>query len=113
MQQAKPLFTQPVAIAATMAAGLMVTGAGALPAAGGRVLGCLKEACTVAGQILPVDCLGSVPATAAAAFAVDTLLMVDATGKVLTWTTGNVAIGRALEAAGAAGDRPEVLLIPN
>lgn len=113
MMQSRPILSLSLNIPAPLAAGLMVTDAGVLAAAGGRVLGCLKEACTVAGQELPVDVMGSTVGTASAAYAVSTLLMVDATGKLLTWTTGNTAVARALEAAVNPGDRTEVLLIVN
>lgn len=111
--QKKPLFTLPVAIQAATAAGLMVTGLGALPTAGGRVLGCLAEACTVVGPLLPVDVLGTSVGIAAAAFAADVPLMVDATGKLLTATGTNVVVARSIDAALALGDRVEVLLLPS
>ncbi len=111
--QKKPILTLTVAPTALTAAGLCLTGAGALPAAGGRVLGCLAEACTVVGQNLPIDVLGTSVGTAAAAFAVDTPLMVDANGRLLTATGSNVVVARALDAAAALGDRVEVLMLPS
>ena len=52
---------------------------------------------------------GTWPWEAGGSFAIGTQLGVDGSGRVITWASGFVA-GYALQAAGAAGDLPEVLL---
>ncbi|WP_421793412.1 DUF2190 family protein [Hydrocarboniphaga effusa] len=111
--QKKPLLTLHVTPAAPVAAGLVVTQAGALPAAGGRVRGCLAQACTVAGTPTPIDVLGTSIGTAGAAFNPGDPLMATAAGKLVLWTSPNIQVGSALEAAAADGDRVEYLLIVN
>jgi hypothetical protein len=76
----------------------------AAPAAGGAVAGVANWDAAAnskvpitrgSGTILPVTCSAGVAAGA--------LLMVDAAGKVLTATTGKVAVGRAIQAQATVG----------
>lgn len=111
MSQSHPLYTGSIAVQQVTAAGLCVGYDGKLPSAGGAVFGCLVQACTTAGQVLPAARLGTCVATAAAAIAAGALVAVDATGKVVTQADTAIGIGRALEAATASGDRIEVWLL--
>ena len=77
----------------------------ALPSAGGKVAGvCAYD--VASGAVVNVVRRGTsrlIPITCSAAIAVGADLMVDATGAVLTWTTGNAAIGKAWSATTASG----------
>lgn len=105
------ILTLPVVAAVALAQFRAVTGTGAIPAAGARILGVTDYACS-AGERVAVGVMGTVIAEAGAAFAVDALLEVDAQGRFITANTG-VKVARALSAAGAAGVQAEILLIPN
>lgn len=84
---------------------------GTVATAAGNALG---VTCTDAkiGDHVGYDALGTTIVTASAPIVKDALLEVAAGGKAVTKTTG-VAVARALQAAGADGDRIEVVLIPN
>ena len=56
------------------------------------------------GTAVGVIVLGTAEVEAAAPFAVNTPLMADANGRVLTATVGNYIVGVALQAAAALGD---------
>lgn len=88
-----------------------VTAAGALPAAAARCLGFAKFDAAI-GIRCNVAVLGSTIAEAGAAIPVGSLLELDALGRVIVKATG-VAVGSALSAAGVAGDKIEIVLIPN
>lgn len=104
------LLTLTVAASAAVAACRVITLAGAYPAAGAKGIGVTRTS-GEEGDLLPVDVLGTTIAEAGAAIAADADLMADASGRVVPLTAGKVAIGRALEAAGAAGAQIEVLLL--
>jgi uncharacterized protein DUF2190 len=78
---------------------------------------CVGIAEEFAGPGNPVRvCVGGVTkALAGAAFAIDDTLMVDATGRLVTATaaTANFILGRAREAATAAGDLVSVYVEPS
>lgn len=105
------VVTLTIAAAATVAANRFVLATGALPVAGGPALGVTRHA-GVAGDLLPVDCVGTAIVQAAGVIAVGAACKVDATGQVLAWDLGS-KVGMALSAAGAAGELIEILLIPN
>jgi len=66
------------------------------------------------GDVIPVDAVGTAIVETGAAFAAGTLLATDASGRAVAWAAG-AAVARALpgQAATAAGQFVEVLLIPN
>lgn len=111
MSQSRPVLTLAVAAGALTAAERFVTKAGAYPAAAARAFGCARSAPAAIGDSHPVDVMGTAIATAGAAFADGAELELDATGRVVTKSAG-VRVAIALAAAGAAGDRIEVLLTP-
>ena len=66
------------------------------------------------GDPIPVDILGTTIVEAGAATTKDAALMVDATGRVVPLSgAGKSPVARAQEAATAAGDFIEVLLVPS
>ena len=85
--------------------------AGAHASAAGRALGVARSDAAI-GALFPVTVVGTAIVSASAAIAKDALIEVAANGQAVTRSAG-VAVGRALQAAGAAGDRIEVLLFPN
>lgn len=108
------ILTLTIAAAGSLAASRFVTQAGAYPTAGGKAFGVTRSQADAAGDLLPVDVLGTAIVETGAAVALDADLMVDATGRVVTLTTGGkVPLGRAMEAASAAGGFIEVLLLPS
>ena len=66
-----------------------------------------------AGEKITVDVLGTAVVEAGAAVAANATVKSDASGRAITWATSGAKVGLALEAAGAAGQMIEVLLIPN
>jgi hypothetical protein len=67
----------------------------------------------VSGAVVPVTAGGTAIATAGAAIAIGALVEVHTTVSHVVTKSAGVSIGRALNAAAAAGDTVEVLLIPN
>lgn len=108
------LLTLSVTAAGALAANRMVNQAGAYPAAGGLAFGATRSAAAL-GDPTPVDVLGTATVTAGDAFPKDARLMVGADGKVVEHDAAadSCAIGRALEAATAANQEVEILLIPH
>ena len=105
------LLTLTIAATAAVASCRAVALAGAYPAAGGKCFGVTRTSAE-AGDLIPVDVLGTTIVEAGASFARDTDLMADATGRAVPLTAGKVAIGRALDAASGAGAQIEILLLP-
>lgn len=112
MSQFRPVLTLSVASAAALNAERFVTVAGAVPAAGANVFGVNRSSAAAAGELVPVDVLGTSIVVAGAAVAVGAALETDNQGRAITLNAG-VKVARALQAAAAAGDRIEVFLIPN
>ncbi len=106
-------LTLTVTAAAALSANRGVTIAGAVPAAGAAIAGFTRTAAAI-GDLVPVDCGGTVLAETGAAIAVGAALEVDAQGRVVTNTTG-VKVGRMAPgqaAATAAGQVVELIYIP-
>ena len=106
-----PVMSHPVVATVALVVHRAVNGLGALPAAGARSLGVPRTSAAV-GERVTLDVVGSTIVEAGAAVANDALLETDALGRYITRTTG-VAVARALQAAAAAGDKIEALLIVN
>ncbi len=107
------ILTLTVAAAAATATARFVTSAGAYPAAGAKGLGVTRTSAEAAGDLLPVDVLGTTIVEAGAPITADADLAVDAQGRVVPLTAGKAGVGRALEAATAIGAQIEVLLLPS
>ncbi len=106
-------LTLTVTAAVALAACRFVTQAGAYPAAGAAAFGVTRSSAEAAGDLVPVDVQGTAIAEAGAAITLDAPLMVDATGRVVPLTVGSKSpVGRAMQAATAAGQQIEILLGP-
>lgn len=84
---------------------------GGAPAAAAHCLGFAQNG-AASGEAVPVVALGTAIAEAGAAITAGAQLELDASQRVITRSAGAI-VGRALTAAGAAGDQVEVLVIPN
>lgn len=106
------LLTLTVAAAGALATNRFVNQAGAYPAAGAKAFGVTRTGAELAGDLVPVDVLGTAVAEAAGNFAQDDNLMVDAAGRVVLLAgAGKTPVARAME-PGTAGAMVEVLLVP-
>lgn len=90
-----------------------VQASGAPAAAAGNAVGFATAPVTAAGQRVPVCVLGTAIAIAGAAIAAGALVEVHTTVTQVVTKSAGVAIGRALNAASAAGDQVEVLILGN
>lgn len=99
-----------VVATATITGGCGITLAGAVPAAGAN--GYIAEFSGVSGDAITVNVIGTTVAMSGAAFAANTLLEFNASGKLIANTTGKV-VARSLFAATGADQLVEVLIIPN
>lgn len=111
MTQKIQILTLAIAAAAVLNAERFVSATGAVATAAGNALG-VTESDAAIGEQVPVITLGTAIVTAGAPIAAGAAVEVGATGKAVTKAAG-IAVGRALQAALADGDRIEVLLIPN
>lgn len=106
------LLALTVAAAGTIASNRFVTPGGAQAGADANTLGVSRTA-AVAADKLAVDVLGTAVVEAGAAVAAGATVKSDASGRAITWVTSGAKVGVALEAASAAGQMIEVLLVPN
>lgn len=104
------IFAKTVIATATITGGCGITLAGAVPAAGAA--GYIAEFSGVSGDAITANMVGTTVALAGAAFAANALLEFNASGKLITKTTG-IAVARSLSAATAADQQIEVLILPN
>lgn len=109
--QSIPLLTLPLTASATVRTERFVTYAGAECGAGVAAAGVSADA-GVSGDLIPVVRIGTAVVVAGGAVNAGALVESDGQGRAVTRNTG-VVLGRALQAAGAAGARIEVLLIGN
>jgi hypothetical protein len=105
------VLTLTLTAGATLTANRFVTVAGAVPAANANVAGVTRTS-AASGELVPVDALGTTMVEASAAISKGAAVATTNDGRAVTYSTG-ATVGRALTAAGAAGDLIEVLLIPN
>jgi Uncharacterized conserved protein (DUF2190) len=106
----RPIFTYSILAAAVVAQNLAVGYDGNLAAAGTAMLGMSTTESEV-GVMLAVDVQGTSICTSGAAFAKGDDLEVGSNGQLITQTTG-VVVARALEAATAANEFCEIMLLP-
>jgi len=104
------LLTLTVAAAANFSEHLAVGHDGNLAGSGLKMLG-VATTDGETGVLLAVDVLGTTEGTAGAAIAAGADVQVGSAGKLITKAAG-VKVGVALTAAGADGDKIEVLLTP-
>lgn len=111
-QQAIALLTLTLAATGTIVANRFVTPAGAQTVADGVAIGVANTA-AVSGEKFPVTVKGTAIVEAGAAVAAGATLESDASGRAIAWATAGAKVGFALEAATAAGQMIEVLLLDN
>lgn len=112
MQQSISALALTVVAAGTIAANRFVTPAGAQAGADANTLGVCRQAAVAADKVT-VDVLGTAIVEAGAAVSAGATVKSDASGRAITWASSGAKVALALEAAGAAGQMIEVLLIPN
>ena len=106
-----PILTWTVAASIALAANRFVTQAGAYPAAAAKAYGVTRTVAATAGDLVPVDVLGTTIVECGGTIAKDAGLEVDAQGRAVTLSAGK-AVGRAME-DGVSGGFIEVLLLPS
>lgn len=111
--QSRPVLTLTVTAAGAIGANRFVTAAGAQAGADANAIGVARTAAAVAGDRIPVDVLGTASVEAGAAITAGATVKADAQGRAIPWATAGARLGVALEAATAAGQLIEVLLVPN
>lgn len=111
-RQSISLLTLSVVSAGAVAAGRFVTHTGAQAGAAANTLGVTRSAVAAANETVPVDVIGTAVVESGAAIAAGAALETDASGRAVTKASGPT-VARALQAASAAGEFIEVLLIPN
>ena len=104
------LFAKTITATATITGGRGITLAGAVPAAGAS--GYIAEFSGVVNDPITANLIGTTVAISGAAFSANTPLEFNASGKLITRTTG-VAVARSILAATAADQQIEVLILPN
>ncbi len=111
---AVPVLTLTVLSASALVAERFITQLGGVPAAGAACFGVARTSAAATGEAVPVDVLGTAIAESGAAIAAGAEVQVDNLGRVITLAAG-VKVGRLApgSVASAAGQRLEVLLIPN
>lgn len=105
------LLALPLVAAGTIAANRFVTPGGAQAGAGANTLGVCRQA-AVANDKITVNVIGTAIVESGAAVSAWDTLESDASGRAITWASG-AKVALATQAATAAGQMIEVLLIAN
>jgi len=108
----RAILTLTSVLTGTVSACRFVTPSGSQAGADANVLGASRSS-GVSGNAVAVDVMGTATIESGAAFAVGATLKSDSSGRAITWVTSGAKVALALEAAGAAGQLVEVLLIQN
>lgn len=111
-QQSVSLLTLTLTAAGAIAANRFVTATGAQTGADGNAVGVAATAAAL-GERFPVVVKGTAIVEAGAAISAGATLKSDASGRAIAWATSGAKVGVALEAATAAGQFIEVLLLDN
>jgi uncharacterized ParB-like nuclease family protein len=106
------ILTLAILASTAVAANRFVNALGAQVLADANAIGVARSPAAI-GELIPVDVQGTAVVEAGAAFAKGATIKVDATGRAITWVTSGARVAVALEAATAAGQLVEVLLIDN
>ncbi|MDP2830190.1 MAG: DUF2190 family protein [Sulfuricellaceae bacterium] len=112
MTQFSPLLTLPITLTGDVTANRFVTPAGVQAGADAVCIGVARSSGLTGGKI-PVDVKGSAIVESGAAVAIGATLKSDASGKAIPWVTAGAKTAIALQAATAAGQMIEVLLLDN
>ena len=111
-QQNISLLSLPLTLSGTVASNRFVTAAGAQASADAATLGVARFGGAAADKVT-VDVIGTAIIESGAAIAAGATLKSDASGRAITWATSGAKVGIALQAATAAGQMIEILLLPN
>jgi hypothetical protein len=111
-QQNIAILALPLTLSGTVAANRFITAAGAQAGADAVTFGAARSA-GVSGEKITADIIGTAIIEAGAAFSLGATLKSDSTGRAITWVTSGAKVAIALQAAAAAGQMVEVLLLPN
>lgn len=106
------LLTLTQTLSGTVTANRFVTPAAAQAGADANTLGVARTG-GASGDKVSVDVLGTAIVESGAAFSAGATLKADSSGRGITWVASGAKVALALEAATAAGQMIEVLLIPN
>lgn len=106
------ILTLTVVAAGALSACRFVTNGGAYPTEGDMAIGVTRTGAGGAGDLVPVDALGTSMVEAGGVIENGKLVTVDATGRAVQAGEGDLVYGRALQAAAGEGELIEVLLIP-
>lgn len=107
-----PLLTLTVIANGPLSANRFINQSGGYPSIGGIAFGVTRTIATIAGDLVPVDVLGTAIVESGAAISREASLQVDATGRVVPLTAGASSVARAMCDCAGAGELIEVLLIP-
>ena len=110
--QSTSLLTVAVTAVGAIAAARFTTPAGAQAGADANTLG-VSRFSAVAGEKITLDVLGTAVVEAGAVVAAGATVKSDASGRAIPWVASGAKVGLALDAATAAGQMIEVLLVPN
>lgn len=110
--QATPLLALAVTLTGTVAANRFVTPAGAQAGADANTLGVARFG-GGSGDKVTADVIGTAIVEAGAAISAGATVKADSSGRAIAWATSGAKVAVALQAATAAGQMIEVLLIPN
>lgn len=111
MTQKISVLTLSVQATTAIPAERLIAADGSVADLGGNAIGAACAAASV-GMLIPCDVLGTTVVVASGAVAKGAAIEVGADGMAAAKTTG-VTVGRALQSAATAGERIEILLIPN
>ena len=111
-QQSIPVLVLTALLSGTVTANRFVTPGGAQAGADANTLGVARTG-GASGELVAVDVLGTAIVEAGAAISANATVKADSSGRAITWVTSGAKIGLALQAASQAGDKIEVLLMPN
>lgn len=110
--QSIPCLTLTLALTGTVAACRFVKADGTQSVADANTFGIARTG-GVSGDKVAVDVIGTAIVEAGAAVTAGATVKADASGRAINWVTSGAKVALALEAATAAGQMIEVLLIPN
>lgn len=108
--QSRDLLTLTAIAAAALVAHRFVTAGGAVAAVDGTDAHGVTLSSAASGALTPVRVLGTAIVEAGAAITAGAVISCDSSGRAVAHAGSARRLGRALQAAGAAGDRIEALL---
>jgi len=111
-QQSIPLLTITRTLSGTVAPNRFVTAAGAQAGADANAIGVSRQGGN-SGDTNSIDAIGTTIIETGAAVNDGDTLKSDASGRAITWATSGAKAAIALQAATAAGQFIEALLLPN